>query len=214
MPFWHGDKPGRPFEFGQVVGAFLRRLDERSEKQSYDFLKTEYTLDDNACINLLAYIREQQAEAAVPTDKRIVFERFQDELGDWRICILSPSAAAYMHRGRWPSGHLMDEHGFEIDAVWSDDGIVYRLPFGEEPPDLSVFIPSPDELEDLLCDDSPNRHYSLLVFEKTLGEHSCFPRRTRRAERPSGRFAAPRHCSPSPHASAIFPSWLRRIVNV
>ena len=20
MPFWHGDKPGRPFEFGQVVG--------------------------------------------------------------------------------------------------------------------------------------------------------------------------------------------------
>ena len=185
MPFWHGDKPGRPFEFGQVVGAFLRRLDERSEKQSYDFLKTEYTLDDNACINLLAYIREQQAEAAVPTDKRIVFERFQDELGDWRICILSPFGGRV--HAPWAMAvrsHLMDEHGFEIDAVWSDDGIVYRLPFGEEPPDLSVFIPSPDELEELLVRRLAESALFAARFRENAGRALLLPKKNPKGRTP------------------------------
>ena len=41
--------------------------------------------------NLLTFLREQaDATGAVPTDRTIVVERFRDEIGDWRVCILSP----------------------------------------------------------------------------------------------------------------------------
>jgi ATP-dependent Lhr-like helicase len=28
MPFWHGDRPGRPLEFGRRIGALVRELRE------------------------------------------------------------------------------------------------------------------------------------------------------------------------------------------
>ena len=34
------------------------------------------------------------ATGALPTDRRIVVERFRDELGDWRICLLTPFGGA------------------------------------------------------------------------------------------------------------------------
>ena len=44
--------------------------------------------------NLLAYLaEEQEATGALPTDRTIVLERFRDELGDWRICLLTPFGA-------------------------------------------------------------------------------------------------------------------------
>ena len=44
-----------------------------------------------AAENLLAYLEdEREATGALPTDRRIVVERFRDELGDWRLVILTP----------------------------------------------------------------------------------------------------------------------------
>ena len=44
-----------------------------------------------AARNLVAYLSEQHsATGTLPNDRTIVFERFRDELGDWRLCILSP----------------------------------------------------------------------------------------------------------------------------
>ena len=44
-----------------------------------------------AAENLVAYLREQQAATrVVPSDETIVVERFRDEIGDWRLCVLSP----------------------------------------------------------------------------------------------------------------------------
>ena len=42
-------------------------------------------------MKLIAYIDEQRAAATVlPDDRTIVVERIKDELGVWRVCILSP----------------------------------------------------------------------------------------------------------------------------
>ena len=39
----------------------------------------------------VAYLAEQrEATGALPTDRQLVVERFRDELGDWRVCLLSP----------------------------------------------------------------------------------------------------------------------------
>ena len=41
--------------------------------------------------NLLDYLDEQrQATGALPDDRTLVLERTRDELGDWRLCLLSP----------------------------------------------------------------------------------------------------------------------------
>ena len=41
--------------------------------------------------NLVTYLREQrEATRVVPIDRTIVIERFRDEIGDWRLCVLSP----------------------------------------------------------------------------------------------------------------------------
>ena len=54
-------------------------------------MERDYDLDPRAARNLLDYLREQQAATRVlPSERTIVVERFRDEIGDWRICILSP----------------------------------------------------------------------------------------------------------------------------
>ena len=57
-------------------------------------LQRRHRLDELAARNLLAYLDEQaEATGAVPDDRTIVVERFRDEIGDWRVCILTPFGA-------------------------------------------------------------------------------------------------------------------------
>ena len=87
VPFWRGDGIGRPAELGRAIGAFAREAVSREPAE----LAAEYDLDPRAANNLVTYLREQQdATRVVPSDETIVVERFRDEIGDWRLCILSP----------------------------------------------------------------------------------------------------------------------------
>ena len=87
VPFWKGDGVGRPKELGRAIGEFSRwAVDQPAE-----VLERDYDLDERAATNLLAFLREQQeATRVVPSDRTIVVERFRDEIGDWRLCVLSP----------------------------------------------------------------------------------------------------------------------------
>ncbi|HEX2102526.1 MAG TPA: DEAD/DEAH box helicase, partial [Solirubrobacteraceae bacterium] len=87
VPFWRGDGVGRPKELGREIGAFSRWAVE----QTAATLEAGYDLDALAARNLLDFLAEQQAATrVVPSDRTIVVERFRDEIGDWRLCILSP----------------------------------------------------------------------------------------------------------------------------
>ena len=91
MPFWHGDRPGRPLELGRALGAFLREVRQLSPAAAEERLRLHYGLDAWAAANVLLYLDEQvEAAGVVPDDRTVVVERFQDEIGDWRVCILSP----------------------------------------------------------------------------------------------------------------------------
>ena len=85
VPFWKGDSVGRPKELGREIGAFSRwAVDQPAE-----VLERDYDLDALAARNLVDYLREQQAATrVVPSDRTIVIERFRDEIGDWRLCVL------------------------------------------------------------------------------------------------------------------------------
>jgi len=96
LPFWKGDSPSRPAELGRALGTFVREIGALDPQVAKDRLHTS-GLDTWAADNLVAYLAEQQqATGALPTDKTIIFERFRDELGDWRVCVHSPLGAGIL----------------------------------------------------------------------------------------------------------------------
>ena len=87
----------------------------------------------------------------VPSDRTIVIERFRDEIGDWRLCVLSPfGGRVHAAWGLALSARIRDEFGLESDAIWSDDGIIVHLPDADEPPGAELVLVEPDEVEDLV----------------------------------------------------------------
>ena len=148
VPFWKGDGIGRPAELGRAIGAFAREAVSMKPAK----LAKDYDLDRRAAENLLAYLREQQAATrVVPSDETIVVERFRDEIGDWRLCILSPfGGRVHAAWGLALSRRIRDEQDLEADAIWSDDGIVVHMPDADEAPPADMILIEPDEVEDLV----------------------------------------------------------------
>jgi ATP-dependent Lhr-like helicase len=148
VPFWRGDGIGRPAELGRAIGEFSREAVNREPAE----LSKEYDLDERAANNLVTYLREQQdATRVVPSDQTIVVERFRDEIGDWRLCILSPyGGRVHAAWGLALAAKIRAERDLEADAIWSDDGIVIHLPDADEPPPADLVLIDPAELEDLI----------------------------------------------------------------
>ncbi len=142
VPFWKGDSVGRPKELGEAIGEFSRWAVE----QEAGTLQREYDLDERAARNLLAYLREQQeATRVLPSERTIVLERFRDEIGDWRLCVLSPfGGRVHSAWGLAISSRIRERMGLEADAITSDDGIVLHLP--DLDADEAEALPSAAEL--------------------------------------------------------------------
>jgi ATP-dependent Lhr-like helicase len=148
VPFWKGDGIGRPKELGEAIGEFARTAVDQTPEE----LQRDYDLDSRAAANLIEFLREQQqATRVIPSDRAIVVERFRDEIGDWRLCVLSPFGGRV--HAAWAlalSARIRDELDLESDAIHSDDGIIVHLPDADEPPGADLVMLEPDELEDLV----------------------------------------------------------------
>ena len=159
MPFWHGDRPGRPLELGRAIGAATRELAAESARGSDLALREGFGLDELAAENLAAYLEDQrEATGVIPDDRTIVVERFPDELGDWRVCILSPFGARV--HAPWAmaiEGRLGERHGLDVQVLWSDDGIAIRLPESEERIPVEDLLFDPDEVEELVVSTAARR---------------------------------------------------------
>jgi ATP-dependent Lhr-like helicase len=150
LPFWKGERPGRPLELGKEMGKFLRDLGAAKPKERVRFVKAFAPLDDLAARNLVDYVEQQrEATGTLPTDRAITVERFRDELGDWRICILTPFGARV--HAPWAvalEAMLADDAGFEVQVLYSDDGLALRLVDSEETPDTARLFPDPEDIEE------------------------------------------------------------------
>ncbi len=174
VPFWRGDSVGRPRELGEAVGAFARWAVE----QDAQTLARDYDLDDLAARNLLDFLREQQAATrVVPSDRTVVIERFRDEIGDWRVCVLSPyGGRVHAAWGLALSARIREEHGLESDAIWSDDGIIVHLPDADEPPGAELMLIEPDRLEDLVVGELGGSALFGARFRENAGRALLIPR--------------------------------------
>jgi ATP-dependent Lhr-like helicase len=174
VPFWKGDTLGRPRELGEAIGAFARwAVDQPAE-----VLERDYDLDARAARNLVAFLQEQQqATRVVPSDRAIVVERFRDEIGDWRLCVLSPFGGRV--HAAWSlalSARIRDEFGLESDAIYSDDGIIVHLPDAEEPPSAELVLLQPDEIEDLVVGELGSSALFGARFRENAGRALLIPR--------------------------------------
>ena len=174
IPFWRGDMVGRPAELGQALGEFARTAVDKEPAA----LAKEYGLDERAANNLVDYLREQrEATRVVPSDQTIVIERFRDEIGDWRLCVLSPyGGRVHAAWGLALAARIRDEFGLEADAIWSDDGIVVHLPDADEPPSAELVMVEPDEVEDLVVRELANSALFGARFRENAARALLLPR--------------------------------------
>jgi ATP-dependent helicase Lhr and Lhr-like helicase len=174
VPFWRGDGVGRTVELGRAIGEFSREAVAAEPGQ----LARDYDLDERAAANLVAYLREQQsATRVVPSDETIVVERFRDEIGDWRLCILSPfGGRVHAAWGMALSARIRDEFELEADAIWSDDGIVVHLPDADEAPSPELVTLEPDEVEDLIVGELSGTALFGARFREAAGRSLLIPR--------------------------------------
>ncbi|HEY0389044.1 MAG TPA: DEAD/DEAH box helicase [Gaiellales bacterium] len=166
MPFWKGDGVGRPSELGRAVGEATRtrRFGE---------------LDVRAAANLAAYLDDQrEATGALPDDRTIVVERFRDEIGDWRICVLSPFGGRV--HAPWAMAiekRMSDALDIEVEATWADDGIAIRLPDADTAPPTELIVPAADEVEDLVIEQVGSSPLFAARFRENAARALLLPRR-------------------------------------
>jgi ATP-dependent Lhr-like helicase len=152
MPFWKGDRAGRPLELGLAIGRLMHDLLRLTPAAAVDRLVREHDLGMSAAEHLLAYLRDQVAATrALPDAHTIVIERVRDELGDWRVCVLSPRGGRI--HAPWAmatAAKIREQSGIDVETLWGDDGFVVRFPDVDEPPDPRRLLPEPDEVQALV----------------------------------------------------------------
>ncbi|HEY0417795.1 MAG TPA: DEAD/DEAH box helicase [Gaiellaceae bacterium] len=179
VPFWKGEGVGRPYELGRKIGAASRELSALKEDRALERLRGEFHLEQRAAQNLLTFLREQaDATGAVPSDRTIVVERFRDEIGDWRVCILTPFGARV--HAPWAmaiAGRLREAHGVEAQSIWSDDGIALHFPEADAPPPTEDLMIDPAEVEDIVVGEVGDSALFGARFRENAGRALLIPRR-------------------------------------
>ena len=179
MPFWHGDRPGRPLELGRALGAFQREARALPRATAMVSLMNSHALDSFAANNVLLYLDEQaEATGAVPDDRTIVIERFRDEIGDWRVCILSPFGVPV--HAPWAMAierRLVERYDIPVETMYTDDGIVMRLPEAADELPLHELIIDPDDIDELVMASLPQTSLFSARFRECSARALVLPRR-------------------------------------
>ncbi|MGA2807670.1 MAG: DEAD/DEAH box helicase [Terracidiphilus sp.] len=186
MPFWKGDGPGRPLEFGRRIGAMVRELRALPKPAALTRLVGEHDLDPSAAENLLQFLADQEeATSSVPDDRTVVIERCRDELGDWRVCVLTPfGSRIHIPWAMAVSARIRAAGGPEVETLWGDDGFVLRFPDTDEPPDPDWFLVESAEAMALVLRQLGSTALFAGRFREAAGRALLLPRRRADARSP------------------------------
>src|SRR6266571_2075123 len=179
LPFWHGDTPGRPAELGRAIGEYCRELSAADPERATARLRGD-GLDELATTNLLTYLASQrEATGYLPDDRTLVLERFRDELGDWRLVLHSPYGAKV--HAPWAlaiAARLRERYGgMDVQAMYTDDGIVIRVPDSDDPPPAGFALLDPDDVEQLVTAELGSSALFASRFRECAARALLLPRR-------------------------------------
>ncbi|MGA2812964.1 MAG: crosslink repair DNA glycosylase YcaQ family protein [Candidatus Acidiferrum sp.] len=179
MPFWKGEAAGRPAEFGRKIGEMTRELVALPRPVAFSKLVEEHSLDVNAAENLLKYLEDQRAATGrIPSDEDIVIEVCRDEMGDRRVCVLTPFGRPI--HAPWcmaVTAKLRAERGLAVESMWSDDGFVLRVPDTDETIRSEDLLPSPAEFKELVLRQLGSTSLFAAKFREAAGRALLLPKR-------------------------------------
>ncbi len=123
LPFWVGEAPARTRELSAEVAEV------RERGVDADWLAAEGDLDEEARGELAAYLAEAKAAlGAVPTQGRLILERFFDESGGMQLVMHSPYGGRVNRAlGLALRKRFCRHFGFELQAAANEDAIVLSL---------------------------------------------------------------------------------------
>jgi ATP-dependent Lhr-like helicase len=179
MPFWHGDRAGRPMEFGRRIGALVRGLREMPRAVAVATLVKNHDLDAGAAENLMRYLADQEiATTFVPDDRNIVIERVRDELGNWRVCVLTPfGSRIHTPWAMAATAKIRASGGPDVESMWSEDGFVLRFPEADAAPNVDVLLMKPDEAAELVMRQLGSTALFAAKFRESASRALLLPRR-------------------------------------
>jgi ATP-dependent Lhr-like helicase len=150
IPFWNGEAPGRTLELSREVG---RLREDIIRDHSVEWLMRDCGLDRRGAEQASIYVRAGQAAlGALPTDRRIVAERFFDEGGGMQLVIHAPFGARINRAwGLALRKKFCRSFNFELQAAATDNGINISLGEQHSFPLEAVFeFLRPETVEDTL----------------------------------------------------------------
>jgi ATP-dependent Lhr-like helicase len=149
-------------------------------------LVAEHDLDPGAAENLMQFLADQEAATdSVPDDRTVVIERCRDELGDWRVCVLTPfGSRIHIPWAMAVSARIRAAGGPEVETLWGDDGFVLRFPDTDEPPDPDWFLVEPAEAMQLVLRQLGSTALFAGRFREAAGRALLLPRRRADARSP------------------------------
>ncbi len=158
IPFWLGEAPGRSDElsFGvsrlrEVVAA---AIGDRGATAGMHWLMQELGLDEEAARQITDYFGKAIAVlGALPTQSRIVLERFFDESGGTQLIVHSPFGSRLNRAwGLALRKRFCRQFNFELQAAATEDAIILSLSTSHSFPllDVSRYLHSATALDVLV----------------------------------------------------------------
>ncbi|MDA0590681.1 MAG: DEAD/DEAH box helicase [Planctomycetota bacterium] len=154
IPFWRGEAPGRTLELSEEISNLREELEEKIKAVPETVVatwwdeprppgaRTETDLDqisrwlveESSCSEFAAqqvvlYVASQIAAVGlVPTQKRVIFERFFDESGGMQMVVHAPFGSRITHAwGLAMRKRFCRSFDFELQATADDNGFILSL---------------------------------------------------------------------------------------
>ncbi len=130
IPFWRGEAPGRTLELSEEVSRLREELEGRlGESDVTAWLQRETCVSESGSRQVVEYAAAQKAAIGLlPTQRRVVFERFFDESGGMQLVIHAPFGSRITKAwGLALRRRFCRSFDFELQASADDDGIVLSL---------------------------------------------------------------------------------------
>src|SRR5216684_1448791 len=131
IPFWLGEAPGRTSELSRAVSEFRAEIENRlaAGASVADWLKQERGLPEPAALQLAEYFgAAYRALGVVPSQRKLVLERFFDESGGMQLVAHAPFGIRINRAwGLALRKRFCRAFNFELQAAATDDAIVLSL---------------------------------------------------------------------------------------
>ncbi len=134
IPFWRGEAPGRTFELSTEVGDLREHLVNRmngvgNQQHAVDWLVDVSQVSQFGAEQAATYVSAQHtATGMVPTQKKLLFERFFDESGGMQLVVHAPFGTRINRAwGLALRKRFCRSFDFELQAAAGDNGVVLSL---------------------------------------------------------------------------------------